>query len=272
MKTRLLKMTHEFEDVLTFAFKEVVYGDPCLVRICIITLEELIHHNYTKLDAQNFFRFVYALGCDDLCIFMKEIMKKRFIFSSVNDISRFYVQSVVYSHIFTKLPHYSIASDFEEDLVRTKFKMDAPKEMTVFLFNVLPIKKNFTYDIMQGNATIEDHFFEVVRDLILPFKLIGNRSDSTSEKHYYGNVCKSIEKQIVNHDPNFKGECHNSVSSVLSTLFSSIASIYQIDVKKSQLSLKIVSSLRCNNRILQFSRKCCRHTKMHYVCTRLAVF
>nr|CAH7751825.1 unnamed protein product [Callosobruchus chinensis] len=138
------EMTHEFEDVLTFAFKEVVYGDPCLVRICIITLEELIHHNYTKLDAQNFFRFVYALGCDDLCIFMKEIMKKRFIFSSVNDISRFYVQSVVYSHIFTKLPHYSIASDFEEDLVRTKFKMDAPKEMTVFLFNVLPIKKNFT--------------------------------------------------------------------------------------------------------------------------------
>ncbi|KAG5879213.1 hypothetical protein JTB14_027079 [Gonioctena quinquepunctata] len=110
------EMTHEFDEVITFVFREIVRADPCLIRICVISIEELIHEDYVKLSAENFFKFVYVLGCDDLTIFMKDILMKRFVLSNQNDIAKYYVQTITYIHMYSKLLPYPISPQFDEDL------------------------------------------------------------------------------------------------------------------------------------------------------------
>ncbi|CAH1153473.1 unnamed protein product [Phaedon cochleariae] len=205
------ELTHEFDEVIRFAFKEIVVADPCLVRICIITLEELIHDDYIKLCSENFFRFIYAIGCDDLGIFMKEVLMKRFVFSNLNDIAKYYIQSIVYIHMYSKLSNYPISPQFDSELVKMKMKLNNPKDIPSFLFNILPIRKKFYIlseissifdDMMNGQCKVEDNFFSMLKDLILSFKCIATGNfESTTDRHYYTNICKQIENQILAHDP-----------------------------------------------------------------------
>lgn len=97
------RITHEYEEIIVFALKEIVRADPCLVRLCVTALEELIYNDYIKLCSENFFRFIYPLGCDDLTIFMKEILLNRFVASNHNDIAKYYVQTIVYIHMYSKV-------------------------------------------------------------------------------------------------------------------------------------------------------------------------
>ncbi|XP_074042774.1 uncharacterized protein isoform X3 [Leptinotarsa decemlineata] len=208
------EMTHEYDEVITFVFREIVRADPCLIRICVISIEELIHEDFVKLSSEDFFKFVYVLGCEDLVIFMKDVLTKRFILSNQNDIAKFYVQTIVYIHMYSKLPNYPISPQFDEDLVRIKLKMNAPNEVPAFLFHVLSLKKKFNVlceissifeDLIRGQCKIENNFFDMLKDLILTFKFLATSNKVViNDKHYYNNVCKEIESRMVNYDASFE--------------------------------------------------------------------
>ncbi|KAJ8986262.1 hypothetical protein NQ317_009971 [Molorchus minor] len=131
------EITHEYGEIIKISFREMVAADPCLVRIAAGILEELIHEDYIKLSGEDFFRF----GCDDLKIFMRQVLRKRFLLSNQNDIAKFYIQSIVYINMCTKLKNYTIPAQFFEDLVRIKLKVERPQDLLVFLFDKLPIRK-----------------------------------------------------------------------------------------------------------------------------------
>ncbi|KAG5879214.1 hypothetical protein JTB14_027080 [Gonioctena quinquepunctata] len=49
----------------------------------------------------------------------------------------------------------------------------------------------------------------MLKDLILSFKFFTTtRGESITDKNYCNNVCKKIEKQIVNYDPSFKTQSY----------------------------------------------------------------
>ncbi|XP_056646203.1 uncharacterized protein LOC130451291 [Diorhabda sublineata] len=212
------EMTHEFEEVISFSFREIVVADPCLTRLCIIAIEELVHHDFIKLEADNFFRFIYALGYDELTIFMKDILEKRFMLSNQNDITKYYVQTIMYMHTYSKMPNYPISNEFMQELVRMKLRLNCKNEIPVFLFSHLPIKKKFNVlqeiacifdDIVRGHCKIEVNFFPMLTDLILTFRFMKKTSTETKiDKNYYNYVCKEIQKKIVKFDASYKGQSY----------------------------------------------------------------
>ncbi|XP_018566493.1 uncharacterized protein LOC108907335 [Anoplophora glabripennis] len=210
------EITHEFNVVIKFSFKEMVTGNPCLVRICASILEELIHEDYIKLTTEDFFRFIYILGCNDLRSFMKELLLKRFVLSNQNDITKFYLPIIMYVNMYGKFSHYPISSTFYGDLEIIRSKINSSTEMFEFLFLQLPIHKKFNIlmeissvfeDLIKGQCKVDDNFFNVLLDLIATIKLMKTSvTEKQTPKHYYQNIIKQVEKQIIRFDPNYKKE------------------------------------------------------------------
>lgn len=212
------EITHEFEEVISFSYREIVVADPCLTRLCIITIEELVHDDFIKLEADTFFKFIYALGYDELTIFMKDILTKRFMLSNQNDIAKFYVQTIMYIHTYSKMSNYPISNEFMQELVRMKLRLNCKKEIPVFLFNALPIKKKFNVlteisyifdDIVRGQCKVEVDFFPMLTDLILTFRFMKNPSTETKiDNNYYNQICKKIQNKIVQSCTSYKSESY----------------------------------------------------------------
>lgn len=81
----------------------MVTGNPCLIRICASILEELIHEDYIKVTSEEFFRIVYVLSCNDLKAFMKDLLLKRFVLSNQNDITKYYLPTIMYINMYGKV-------------------------------------------------------------------------------------------------------------------------------------------------------------------------
>ncbi|KAJ8941248.1 hypothetical protein NQ314_010446, partial [Rhamnusium bicolor] len=110
------------------------------------------------------------------------------------------------------LPSYPISPQFFEDLVRIKLKIDNPKDILVFLFEKLPIRKKFNIlaeitSVLEAIAKLTILFFNVLLHFLATFKFMKTTNFSDPpERHYYHEICKQIEKQIVGHDPSYNKE------------------------------------------------------------------
>ncbi|KAJ8923630.1 hypothetical protein NQ315_010209 [Exocentrus adspersus] len=212
------EITHEFDTVIKFSFKEMVIGNPCLVRICASILEELIHEDYIKLEAEDFYKFVYAVGCIDFKAFMTNLLSRRFLLTNQNDIMKYYVQVIMFINGCRKHPKYPISSSFCDDLAQIRIKLDSSTDLLRFLFSNLSIQKKFNVVseislifgvVVRGLCKVDETLVKALLDMIATIKFVKlSVIDKPTSGCYYQDMIKFVDKYIVRHDPQYNSEVY----------------------------------------------------------------
>ncbi|XP_060516019.1 uncharacterized protein LOC132695650 [Cylas formicarius] len=209
--TICMEITHDFEEVTEICFRNITKNNPCLSKICVVFLEELINNNYVLLNSEDFLKFIYGLACSDLHYFMKYVLNNRFMLSNKNDISKYYIPTIVYLSDYRKFDNYPVSAEFDETLKQIQKLTNYRVGLMSFLFASIPTKDRFhiltefssIYEVfVTGRANVDLKYFEFLKYSLLTFKVICDRIDFNYKSNFYEDVCEIIEKQILKKDNN----------------------------------------------------------------------
>uniref|UniRef100_A0AAR5P0Z3 Condensin complex subunit 1 C-terminal domain-containing protein n=1 Tax=Dendroctonus ponderosae TaxID=77166 RepID=A0AAR5P0Z3_DENPD len=226
------ELSHEFEDIIKFCFKNVTSDHTVLSRVCLTILEELIYDSYVLLDSESFMRFIHRLASYSLSDFMRHMLNERFLVSNKHDVGRFYMTTLVYMSGHTKLEDYPINESFRKDLVEMRNLLDIPNDLIKFLFTSIQPKTRFSilneicliFDLLvAGKCKIDDNFFIFFNYSLYTFKVMTGKTDFKYRNTFYGQVCRSVNKQIFNRD----GKCKDLA----------LYGEYESDVRRCTISL-----------------------------------
>ncbi|XP_066158435.1 uncharacterized protein [Euwallacea fornicatus] len=252
------EITHEFDEIIRFCFNHVTSDHTVLSRVCITILEELIYDTYILLNSEDFMRFVHRLASRSLGEFMIHVLDERFVVSNKHDVGRFYMNTLVYMSGHTKFDNYPVSQNFKKDLTMMRSLIDYPNELIRYLFTSIQIKIRFSIlkemcaildSLVAGKCKVDENFFVYLHYSLYTFKVMSCKPSLNYKGVYYSQVCRSIEKQIVNRDPKYKpvafyGEYETEVKMCTKSLLNLLFFI-QEEERLSEHLLPIFDTVAC---------------------------
>ncbi|KAJ3643760.1 hypothetical protein Zmor_026449 [Zophobas morio] len=203
-------VTHNFEDVIRYMFKQLVFGDNVFKKTCLMKIDRLIRDDYLKLELEQFIIFVSVLADRhvNLSDYAKQLLSENFFMSNPTLIARYFVPLIVHINGYRKHPNYRISNNgYELAQLISRSILDRRK-MYDLLFNSLPIKHRFTIiyllsthileNMMKSRIKVDDGFWKMIKDSIYIFKLLtSNSNEDEPGENFYKKVAGHISKFLL---------------------------------------------------------------------------
>jgi hypothetical protein len=139
-------VTHNFEDIINYMFKQLVYGDAVFKKTCLLKIDRLIRDDYLKLDLKQFLIFVSILGDCNISLrdYGKQLLSESFFTSNTLVIARYFVPFIVHINGYRKHSSYIISSNGYELVQLVSKNVLNRRKIYNLLFNSLPMKSRFS--------------------------------------------------------------------------------------------------------------------------------
>jgi hypothetical protein len=203
-------VTHNFEDIINYMFKQLVYGDAVFKKTCLLKIDRLIRDDYLKLDLKQFLIFVSILGDCNISLrdYGKQLLSESFFTSNTLVIARYFVPFIVHINGYRKHSSYIISSNGYELVQLVSKNVLNRRKIYNLLFNSLPMKSRFSIihiltihvleNLMKGTIELAEGFLNMIKDSIYIFKLMTPSSnEDESNENYNKKVVANISKYLL---------------------------------------------------------------------------